>query len=133
MVLGYERLFSLLSSDDPKHERAKEFAASGSREQIRFVTTDWIIGETCTLLMARRKAHLIPIFLDHIETASSIATIHLDPQFLQSARNYLRKHLDHGYSFTDCTSFVLMRQRGINDAVTSDEHFIEAAFVALLR
>ncbi len=125
--------FSLLSSDDPKHERAKELAASGGREQVRFVTTDWIVGETCTLLAARRKAHLIPFFLDHSEKGGSVVTIHLDKDFLRRARDYLRKHLDHEYSFTDCASFVLMDERGITEAVTTDGHFVQAGFVALLR
>jgi len=83
--------------------------------------------------MARGKPHLIPFFLDHTEQGRSVAMPHLDAAFLQRARGYLRKHLDHKYSFADCTSFVLMEERGISGAVTTDEHFVEAGFVALLR
>ena len=39
---------------------------------------------------------------------------------------------DHRYSFTDCSSFVLMAELGLKQALTTDRHFIEAGFQALL-
>ncbi len=33
----------------------------------------------------------------------------------------------------DCISFVVMRERNIEAALTADEHFIQAGFRALLR
>ena len=63
----------------------------------------------------------------------ALPIFHFDPFFIQRTKDYLRKHLDHAYSFTDCTSFVLMQERAITEAVTTDEHFVEAGFVALLR
>ena len=44
---------------------------------------------------------------------------------------YYRGHSDHRYSFTDCTSFVLMRELKISDVLTTDEHFREAGFDVL--
>ena len=40
---------------------------------------------------------------------------------------------DKGWSLTDCLSFVVMKERGILDALTSDHHFNQAGFHALLR
>jgi predicted nucleic acid-binding protein len=37
------------------------------------------------------------------------------------------------WSFTDCTSFVTMRELRIADAFTSDRHFLQAGFTPLLR
>ena len=36
------------------------------------------------------------------------------------------------YSFTDCVSFVVMKELGLHEAVTKDGHFKEAGFTALL-
>ena len=40
---------------------------------------------------------------------------------------------DKQWSLTDCISFVVMKQRGINDALTGDHHFEQAGFTALLK
>jgi hypothetical protein len=40
---------------------------------------------------------------------------------------------DKSRSFTDCASFCLMKARKIGDALTTDHHFEQAGFTALLR
>lgn len=40
---------------------------------------------------------------------------------------------DKGWSLTDCSSFLIMRQYGIDAALTHDKHFEQAGFNALLR
>lgn len=40
---------------------------------------------------------------------------------------------DKEWGLVDCVSFVVMRERGITDALTSDDHFRQAGFNALMR
>ena len=40
---------------------------------------------------------------------------------------------DKGYSLTDCGSMLLMRERHLSEALTTDRHFEQEGFVALLR
>ncbi len=40
---------------------------------------------------------------------------------------------DKGYSLTDCSSMLLMRERRVSEALTTDRHFEQEGFVALLR
>jgi uncharacterized protein len=42
------------------------------------------------------------------------------------------QHHDKDWSLCDCTSFVLMRERGITHALAADHHFDQAGFTALL-
>jgi hypothetical protein len=125
--------FALLNSDDVQHERARQWKAQALAQQRRSITTEWIIGECCTLLTARRRAHLIPRFLDLTERSSSLAVLVSDSTLFIESKAFLRKHLDQGFSFVDCASFVVMRERGLHDALTTDEHFVNAGFNALLR
>ena len=41
--------------------------------------------------------------------------------------------LDKNWSVTDCISFLAMRERRIVEALTTDHHFEQAGFVALLK
>lgn len=38
------------------------------------------------------------------------------------------KFHDHAFSFTDCTSFAVMRRLGLAEAATSDSNFQTAGF-----
>src|SRR5208282_5143253 len=40
---------------------------------------------------------------------------------------------DKEWSLTDCISFVVMNERGMTDALTSDHHFEQAGFQILLK
>ncbi len=124
--------FALLNSDDPAHRAVREVAARASAERCRNVTSDWMIGECCTLLIARRKSHLVSRFLDYTENWRALTVVSSDEVPMSRTKAFLRQHLDHAYSFVDCASFVIMTQRGISEAVTTDRHFAEAGFVPLL-
>ena len=53
--------------------------------------------------------------------------------FFTRTKDFFLKHQDHGWSFTDCASFVLMREEGMRDALSTDKHFKQAGFVPLLK
>jgi predicted nucleic acid-binding protein len=40
---------------------------------------------------------------------------------------------DKKWSLTDCISFVVMKDEGLQEALTGDEHFQQAGFAASLR
>jgi hypothetical protein len=44
-----------------------------------------------------------------------------------------RSRADKEWSMTDCISFVVMKERGIKEALTADHHFEQAGFKALLK
>ena len=53
-------------------------------------------------------------------------------RLLQQALDLYRARPDKEWGLTDCTSFVLMKQEGIVEALTADIHFRQAGFTALL-
>lgn len=64
------------------------------------------------------------------------AEIHLvkaSPDVLTKAWDLYDRRADMSWSLTDCTSFVIMEQMGISEALTPDRHFEQAGFVALYR
>jgi uncharacterized protein len=47
------------------------------------------------------------------------------------ARNLFFRYHDKDFSFTDCTSFVVMRDLKLREALTTDHHFAQAGFTVL--
>jgi hypothetical protein len=55
----------------------------------------------------------------------------IDPTRAEGARQWFFRWRDKDFSFTDCTSFVVMRERRLKAALTSDSHFLQAGFEIL--
>jgi uncharacterized protein len=125
-------LYALIDGKDSHHPAAANVVGSLLRSNHRLVLSDYIVSETVTLARARSGAHVALRILDLLDQSGGIRIEFIGPARFDAARRFFRRHADHGYSFTDCSSFVLMRELGMKRALTSDRHFKEAGFEALL-
>ena len=131
VFLDTSGFFALMDVRDPAHLEAKRWLGS-QRGRARPVTTEWIVGETCTLLVARKRPHLVAGFLDYLERSTALLVLNPDEGLLVSAKRFIRRQAEQGYSFVDCLSFCVMKERKISQALTADAHFRKAGFSALL-
>ena len=107
----------------------KGFAKVGARA----ITSDYVIDETATLLKMRGNKHGTRVLFDTLGTSRALSVERISEERYERARTFFLKHLDKEYSFTDCTSFILMKELKLHAALTSDDHFRIAGFDALLR
>jgi uncharacterized protein len=124
--------FSLLSSHDESHSDAVEIVKKTKKTTQLFITTDYVIDETATLLKARKIGHLSGVFFDTVRSSHVCRIEWMDPERFSRTHVFFEKHLDHAWSFTDCFSFVLMKELKLRNALTKDKHFKEAGFTPLL-
>ncbi len=68
-----------------------------------------------------------------MKASPHVEIVHVDAALDQAAWNLLEQRPDKEWSLVDCSSFVLMRQRGIVQAWTHDHHFEQAGFTRMLR
>jgi predicted nucleic acid-binding protein len=54
-------------------------------------------------------------------------------QLFANAFQLYAQRQDKAWSHTDCSSFCIMQELGIIEALTYDKHFEQVGFVALLR
>jgi len=125
-------LYALVDRNDAGHAAAKRAVGRLVDTDRRIVTTDYIVAETVNLGDARGGALVANRVLDLVEQSSGIRLEWIGTDRFDAAKVFFRKHSDHGYSFTDCTSFVVMRELRLADALTTDRHFREAGFTVLL-
>jgi uncharacterized protein len=124
--------FSMLSVRDLSHKKAGEILKKAKQANQFFVTTDYIIDETATLLNARGISHLAGILFDTVSATRACRIEWMDQERFSRTQTYFEKHLDHGWSFTDCFSFLIMKELKLQNVLTKDKHFKEAGFTPLL-
>ena len=120
-----------INPQDQLHSKALE--VSRGLGKFRILTTEMVLDE---LLAALSKVPLRPRAVKGVEAIRSNPNVEVVPQtslqFLSAFEHY-RATPDKEWSLTDCASFVLMRERGVTEALAHDHHFEQAGFVALLR
>jgi predicted nucleic acid-binding protein len=125
-------VYALIDRKDATHEAARQTVTRLARQGRRFVLTDYVVAETVTLARARSGAHVALRVLDLLEQSAGLRLERIDEKRFDATKAYFRKHADHTCSFTDCSSFVVMRELRLRQALTIDEHFREAGFEPLL-
>jgi predicted nucleic acid-binding protein len=121
--------FALVSRQDAAHQAALNWAA---RNDCRVLTSSFVVLELADGLsrgpLRQAGIRLIRAILANPAIDVEPAT----PELFDSAWKLFEQRSDKTWSLTDCTSFVIMRSRGIVEALTADRHFVQAGFRALL-
>ena len=117
------------SPSDPDHAAARRgYRARGER----LLTTDYVVDETLTLLSARGERQRA-LWYGQRFFAGSLAEVHrLTDEELSAAWEVFRDFSDKEWSFTDCTSKVVMERRGLARAFAFDAHFTQFGTVAVV-
>ena len=124
--------YALLVQRDSMHQRASTIMAQAARARTRFVTTDYVLDESVTLLKARGHRQLIALLFETLGASSVIRVEWTTAERFHETRAFCLHHSDKDWSFTDCLSFLVMRNLGLHQALTSDGHFRQAGFRVLL-
>ena len=98
-------------------------------DAFRLVFSDYVFDETVTALVARAKRHEQASAAGHAMLESkNLRLVRVEsPAFAAAWKLFVRRS-DKRWSFTDCTSFVLMENLGIRKALTFDANFRQAGF-----
>jgi uncharacterized protein len=110
------------------------FQSSRQRHQS-LITTNYVLAELVALLYSPFRTPRLRIFeiIDSIKKASFVQLIHIDSTIDTLAWEMCKVRPDKNWSLVDCTSFVVMQQSGIQEALTTDHHFEQANFIRLLK
>jgi uncharacterized protein len=123
-------LVALLNRKDQYHRKVLKFSEN---LRAKIVTTDWVLMEVADALSSSEVRDELRDHFLNLRTSPSCEIIEASRDLFDSALNFFHRHTDKDWSLTDCTSFIVMRDRGIKEALTGDKHFEQAGFVALLK
>lgn len=121
---------ALMDPRDEDHLRADEMSNQFRGE---IITTHWVLTEVGDALCRPRDRPRFLSLLSVLEADRGVTILPADAKLFERAVDLYRRRPDKEWPLTDCTSFVVMQEEAIQEALTADVHFEQAGFVALLR
>ncbi|HYJ89267.1 MAG TPA: PIN domain-containing protein [Pyrinomonadaceae bacterium] len=129
MLIDTSGFFSIHDRAEKQHHRAQElYQNSQSR-----LTTSYILAEYVALALVRGLARKrVVAFSEEVLHDESVEIVWVNEDLHRNGLDLLRQRPDKTYSLCDAVSFVLMRERGETEALTTDRHFEQEGLVRLL-
>ena len=130
MLVDTSGFFSIHSEADKQHEKADEIY---NQSWFR-LTTNYVLDEFVALGSARRLSReKILAFSEEILIDETVEIVWINKDLHSKAVELLKNRKDKSYSLCDAVSFVVMRERKITEALTTDHHFEQESFIRLLK
>jgi predicted nucleic acid-binding protein len=134
VFLDTAHAIALANERDEYHVEALRRSKEISREQRRIVTTEPVLVEIGNRLAAPPNREATARYIETLRREDAVVDV--VPQtsaLLEQGLALYKSRPDKEWGLTDCISFVVMRERGITDALTIDHHFEQAGINVLLR
>lgn len=98
------------------------------QQNVLLVTTNFVLDESFTLIRTRVDLQSALDFRQLISAMGrNLKVVRVSPQDEEKAWDWFPNDWSK-LSFTDCTSFAVMKRLGLKDVATLDEHFARAGF-----
>ncbi len=121
--------YAASSVRDVNHQEANRLLMS-VRE--RLVTSDYVVDETLTLFRSRGENQHALTFGAEVIDGSFAEIIPIDEPDFAAAWEVFQRFKDKQWSFTDCTSRVVMERLSIGRALAFDDHFRQFGTVTVV-
>ena len=126
-------VIALAQVTDAHHSPAVEMSRQLAARSVLIVTTGAVLLEIGNALAKVKSREAAVRFITHLQNSRVVEIVPLTKDLLATGWELFSQRPDKDWSWTDCISFVIMRERGLKQALTSDGHFEQAGFTALLR
>lgn len=123
---------ALSAVTDQYHQKAEMLAKQIETSGNALITTRAVVLEIGNALAKIPHRNAAIELLDSLEEDPDVEIIPLSEELYDRAMELYRQRSDKEWGITDCISFVVMQDYGLTQALTTDEHFKQAGFSALL-
>ena len=133
IFVGTSAWYAVQDKGDANHNIAAIFVKESMARKYRMVTTNYILDETYTLILERigykfavQFKHIVDIMLN----SHTLTIIRISESMEESAWEVFEQfNVDKKWSFTDCTSKVVMEERRIDEVFAFDGDFKQMGFI----
>ena len=130
MLLDTSGLLCYFDKNEARYQEAVTFFDLAPDK----MTHSYVLAEFVPLCLVRgmNRAKTLAFLTDLMENPL-VELIWVNETLHRAAQAYLEQRLDKRYSLCDAVSFVIMQERELYEALTTDHHFEQAGFQKLLR
>jgi predicted nucleic acid-binding protein len=121
---------ALLNPADQLHPQAR---ALSNNPPGALLTTEFVLTEVGDALSRPEHRARFARLLRLIQVQPDAEVVAASTLLFQQGCALHAQRADKQWSLTDCTSFVVMHQRAVVQALTCDHHFAQAGFELLMR
>jgi len=121
--------YALVDRRDPAHKAIKAWFEQNT---LPLITTDYVFDETLTLIRAELGHRVAVDFGEKLRSSVWAQLVLVTVEDREAAWGIFKKFKDQRFSFTDCTSFAVMRRLGLSQVLTVDRHFRLMGFVLVV-
>jgi len=120
---------ALVRPDDENHAGSREF---DRRFGGRYFTSEFVLIELGNWLADPRNRSVFFEIVRVLRSDPRTTILPATSEWVARRAALYGQRPDKHWSFIDCISFEMMRDVGVTDALTTDHHFTQAGFHALL-
>jgi predicted nucleic acid-binding protein len=119
---------ALLNPKDSLHVKAREISATLGR--VRTVTSEMVLTEVLNAFASKGEPlrNAACALVDRVRSSVNAEVVPMTSSAFRDATQRYRGGTDKTWGLTDCTSFLIMEQKGITDALSADRDFQQAGF-----
>jgi predicted nucleic acid-binding protein len=122
---------ALLNRRDAHHREAKRFLPS-LRSAAEVIMTEAIVVEVGDSF-SKGDRHAAADFIRSCYRSANMKVVPLDRALVLRGVSMYERYIDKTWGLTDCISFVVMREHGLQHAATADRDFKQAGFITLFQ
>lgn len=125
--------YAIADKGDNNHQSALIYRNQIARK-YKLITSNYILDELYTLLLIHLGSYWTVNFkkkFDFLRESEILEITWIDEKIAAETWTiFERFNQDKKWSFTDCTSYVLMKKLNINEVFTFDHHFQQMGFIS---
>lgn len=124
---------ALLDVKDSLYGAARILANQLRADRVRIITSEMVLTEVLNALGKSETGRRSAInFIQSLRDNPNVEIAQNAECPFDTAFDFYKKRPDKQWGHTDCSSFIIMQNRGIYYALTHDHHFTQAGFAVLL-
>ena len=130
ILVDTSALCALADRSDRNHQSVAEFVGSQAK-QVVLIVTDYVLDETLTWVKARFGAQPAIELGKRIRSSDFCRFTRLTTDDEMATWEIFKRYTDKEWSYTDCSCLAMMRKMGIDEAFSTDKHFVQMGVTVL--